>query len=218
MKAGAKRIILFLWLVIAAAFQLLFSAPIASSSNASYLNNTGHEILPLSTQTRHPDSTQLPERQQESPPPLVRSAADDVLAPESEISSNLSVVPRGYQGGPGAMWVGEDLSVNPYAGTSMPVVANEVTTYQDFVDRSLVGDGLEGHELWQQANLNEYGLSDTRLSTPASQQKPVIALPREIHLDINAAQSVIDSRSMTPVENINFNADMLRHSMLPHLS
>ena len=43
------------------------------------------------------------------------------------------------------------------------VRAGELTTYQDFVDRSVVRDNLEGHELWQHANLNENG---SELDTP----------------------------------------------------
>jgi hypothetical protein len=183
MKAAKRKILPLLWLLIAL-FQLLFAAQLASAKSAFVPENRVWKIFPLAAESHQPNIAQVAEPQRERAPPQRSTVPGCVLGPESEISSNLSVVPRGYQGGPGAMWVGEDLSVNPYAGTSMPVVANEVTTYQDFVDRSLVGDGLEGHELWQQANLNEYGLSDTRLSTPASQQNPVIALPREIHLDI----------------------------------
>jgi RHS repeat-associated protein len=90
------------------------------------------------------------------------------------------------------------------------VQAGEVTTYQDFVDRSVVGDNLEGHEIWQHANLNENGLATTRLSTPASQMNPVIALDRDTHMAVNAAQRALDARAMTPVQNINANAQILR--------
>jgi RHS repeat-associated protein len=90
------------------------------------------------------------------------------------------------------------------------VRAGELTTYQDFVDRSVVGDNLEGHELWQHANLNENGLATTRLSTPASQMNPVLVLDQETHAAVNAAQRSIDARAMTPVQNINANAQILR--------
>jgi RHS repeat-associated protein len=90
------------------------------------------------------------------------------------------------------------------------VRAGELTTYQNFVDRSVVGDTLEGHELWQHANLNENGLATTRLSTPASQMNPVIVLNQETHAEVNAAQRALDARAMTPVQNINANAQILR--------
>lgn len=90
-----------------------------------------------------------------------------------------------------------------------PVSAGEFTTYQGFVDRSVVGDGLEGHELWQHANMNEMGLTSTRLSTPASEMNPVIVLDRATHQAVNAAQAAFDARAMTPVQNINLNAQIM---------
>ncbi len=91
-----------------------------------------------------------------------------------------------------------------------PIEEGEVTTFQDFVDRSVVGDDLEGHELWQHANLKAKGLATTRLSTPASQSNPVIALERGIHQEVNAAQRSINAASQTPLQNINANAQVLR--------
>jgi len=88
----------------------------------------------------------------------------------------------------------------------------EVTTYQDFVDRSAVGDNLEGHELWQHANMNEHGLTNTRLSTPASQQNPVIVLDKPTHATVRTAQKTLNARAMTPAENITANAQILRES------
>ena len=85
----------------------------------------------------------------------------------------------------------------------------EVTTYQDFVDRSVVGDNLEGHELWQHANMNEHGLTDARLSTPASQKNPVIVLDKSKHAEVNAVQKGSNVRTMTPGENITANAQIL---------
>ena len=49
-----------------------------------------------------------------------------------------------------------------------PIQPYEVTTYDDFRTRSVVGDGLEGHEVWQHANLNENGYATTRFSSDAS--------------------------------------------------
>ena len=91
-----------------------------------------------------------------------------------------------------------------------PIQAGEITTFQDFVDRSVVGDGIEGHELWQHANLRANGLATTRLSTEASQGNPVIALDRSVHQQVNAAQRLFDASVQTPLENINANAQILR--------
>jgi RHS repeat-associated protein len=91
-----------------------------------------------------------------------------------------------------------------------PLQAGESTTYKDFAQRSKTGDGLAGHELWQHANLNEHGLTTSRLSTPASQANPVIVLGPEMHKEVNAAQRGLDARKMTPPENIRANAQILR--------
>jgi len=91
-----------------------------------------------------------------------------------------------------------------------PIQAGEITTFQDFVDRSVVGDGIEGHELWQHANLRANGLTTTRLSTEASQGNPVIALERSTHQQVNAVQRLFDASAQTPLENINANAQILR--------
>jgi hypothetical protein len=69
---------------------------------------------------------------------------------------------------------------------------------------------ISGHELWQHANLKANGLADARLSTPASQGNPVIALDDAMHRQVNAAQSFLDAASMTPRENIAANAQILR--------
>ena len=98
----------------------------------------------------------------------------------------------------------------PAPGRQGQIKAGERTTYQDFVDRSAVGDKLEGHELWQHANLKANGLATERLSTAASQNNPVIALDRATHVKVNAAQRALDAANMTPLENIKANADILR--------
>ena len=64
----------------------------------------------------------------------------------------------------------------------------EVTTYEDFRDRSVKGDDLEGHELWQFANQNEMGLANSRLSSPESKNNIVIALPHGVHTIFNSEQ------------------------------
>jgi RHS repeat-associated protein len=91
------------------------------------------------------------------------------------------------------------------------IQAGEITTFQDFVDRSVVGDNLEGHELWQHANLKAQGLATERLSTAASQNNPVIALDRTLHQQVNGAQGAINAATQTPLENINANAAILRN-------
>ena len=63
----------------------------------------------------------------------------------------------------------------------------------------MVGDGLEGHELWQHANLNENGYATTRLSTDASKNSTVIALPHDVHVEVNRAQSTLNVRAQTPI-------------------
>ena len=67
---------------------------------------------------------------------------------------------------------------NGYKKGSTPIKENEVTTYQDFFDRSVVGDGLEGHEVLQNSWLKKHGvISGPRLAEEASKNNPVIALP-----------------------------------------
>lgn len=78
------------------------------------------------------------------------------------------------------------------------------------MDRSVVGDGLEGHEVWQHANLCTHGLATTRHSTEASRNNPVIALDHDVHVEINAKQRALDARAMSPVENIQANVEILR--------
>jgi hypothetical protein len=89
--------------------------------------------------------------------------------------------------------------------------SGEVTTYQDFVDRSSVGDNLQGHELWQHPNLKSQGLANGRLSTDASKENPVKALDRQVPQQVNAAQRKLDAAAQSPVESINANAQILRN-------
>jgi len=102
-------------------------------------------------------------------------------------------------------------SVSKGAGKAA-IKQNEVTTYKDFVDRSVVGDNLEGHEVWQHANLKANGLATTRLSTEASKNNPVIALEREEHKLINKAQRGFDVANQLPIENIMSNSKILREA------
>src|SRR5262249_5203995 len=114
-------------------------------------------------------------------------------------------------GGVGPILRGSTFRVCPTAAKGTGSIRpGEVTTLQDFVDRSVVGDNLEGHELWQHANLRAQGLAADRLSTAASQNNPVIALDRALHQQVNAAQRTIDAAIQTPLQNINANATILR--------
>ncbi|MES9682752.1 RHS repeat-associated core domain-containing protein, partial [Gottfriedia acidiceleris] len=111
----------------------------------------------------------------------------------------------------GSMLRSDGSSVSKGAGKAA-IKQNEVTTYKDFVDRSVVGDNLEGHEVWQHANLKANGLATTRLSTEASKNNPVIALEREEHKLINKAQRGFDAANQLPIDNIMSNSKILREA------
>ena len=101
--------------------------------------------------------------------------------------------------------------------SKQPIKPYEVTTYEDFRKRSVPGDGLEGHEIWQHANLNENGYATKRLSTEASKKNLVMALPHEVHVDVNRAQRSINARAQLPIDNINANANILyNHPKVPN--
>ena len=85
----------------------------------------------------------------------------------------------------------------------------EVTTYEDFRNRSVVGDNIEGHELWQFANQNEMGIADSRLSSPASKDNIVIALPHDVHTIFNAEQKKFNSRQQHAIVNVIANIEIL---------
>ncbi len=97
----------------------------------------------------------------------------------------------------------------------VPIKQNEVTTYKDFLDRSVVGDNLEEHEIWQHANLKANNLATNRLSTEASKNNPVIALDREQHKIINRAQRELDAANQLPIDNIMSNSKILRDNGIP---
>ncbi len=86
---------------------------------------------------------------------------------------------------------------------------NDLTTLQDFKDRSVVGDNIEGHELLQHAWLKENGHATSRLSTDISKGNPVIGLKRPTHQVVNALQSQIDFASQSAVENILANRRLM---------
>ena len=81
----------------------------------------------------------------------------------------------------------------------------------------MVGDGLEGHEVWQHANLNENGYATTRFSSDASKNNIVIALPHKVHVDVNRAQYSLNARRQNPMDNIIANANILyNHVKIPN--
>jgi hypothetical protein len=94
----------------------------------------------------------------------------------------------------------------------------EITTYEDFVDRSTVGDELEGHEIWQHANLKAKGLAQQRFSTEASRKNPVIALEKSKHIMINSAQKSINASSQSARQNIEANIRILSNNGVPQKS
>ena len=73
----------------------------------------------------------------------------------------------------------------------------------------MVGDGLEGHEMWQHANLKQNGYATTRMSTSASKNNPVMALLHDIHADVNRQQYLFDGKNQTPFDNIIYNANIM---------
>ncbi|MBN1758544.1 MAG: RHS repeat protein [Chitinispirillaceae bacterium] len=103
--------------------------------------------------------------------------------------------------------------VDPAGLTDAPAIQPyEVTTFEDFRRRSVPGDNLEGHEVLQHANLNERGLATTRLSTDASKENPVIALPHDVHVEVNREQRELSPRQQTGEENIDSNIEILRRN------
>jgi RHS repeat-associated protein len=112
--------------------------------------------------------------------------------------------PQGYVANPG-VWV-DPLGLLATVARTGPVVRNELTTYSDFAKRSVVGDGLEGHEALQHAWLKSRGLAGQRLSTDASKSNPIIVLEKAFHKRVNAAQSGFDVTKQSAAEDIRANA------------
>jgi hypothetical protein len=96
---------------------LVFALQLAPAKSIPGLKNCIREIFSLAAQTSQPNPSQLSEPQLERAPPQRSTVPGCVLGPESGTLS-LSSIPKGYQGGPGAMWQGEDLSVDPHADAS----------------------------------------------------------------------------------------------------
>ncbi|HYH47079.1 MAG TPA: polymorphic toxin-type HINT domain-containing protein, partial [Thermoanaerobaculia bacterium] len=90
-----------------------------------------------------------------------------------------------------------------------PVASREVTTYEDFMDRSVVGDQLEGHEILQHSILKREGKATTRLSTEASKKNIVIALERGLHKTVTKLQTASRVVNETWLSSIGRNSNIL---------
>jgi hypothetical protein len=110
--SGWKRIALLFWITIAT-IQFTFTAPLASTKSIPGPENRVRKIFSLAAQSHQPHPSQVSQPQRQRPPPPPKIASDELLGLESETLS-LSPISKSYQGGPGAMWQGEDLSVDPY--------------------------------------------------------------------------------------------------------
>jgi hypothetical protein len=95
------------------------------------------------------------------------------------------------------------------------LVENEVTTFQEFRRRSIIGDKLEGHELLQHSVLKQEGLATERLSTEASKKHPIIALSRRTHRTVNKLQTAAGTARMPAAQGIKENANIIRTVGVP---
>jgi uncharacterized protein RhaS with RHS repeats len=91
-----------------------------------------------------------------------------------------------------------------------PVKSLEITTYQDFTNRSVSFDKLGGHELLQHAWLKNNGYVTERLANDISKNNIVIALDDDLHKAVNKAQRNLDLSKQTAFQNIDANADILK--------
>jgi RHS repeat-associated protein len=99
-----------------------------------------------------------------------------------------------------------------FIGSTRGVKPGDVMSYRDFAKRSVVGDKIEGHEVWQFSNMRANGVASKRLGTDASKNNPVVALSKETHQQVTVAQRSIDASNQTPVQNIQANANVLRQT------
>ena len=113
------------------------------------------------------------------------------------------------------IWI-DELGLQKKRGTTTcPIKKNEVTTYKDFRDRSVVGDKLEGHEVLQNAILKDRGLAGKRLDSDASKSNPVIALEKDTHTNVNREQIQQGTSNMPPRQSININCQILLNQGVP---
>lgn len=65
--------------------------------------------------------------------------------------------------------------------------------------------------------LNARGYATSRMSTEASKKNPVMALPHDVHVQVNGAQSAINAGAQEPIDNIKANAAILySHPTIPN--
>jgi hypothetical protein len=88
MKTGTKRIILFLWLLVAG-LQLLFSASVAPAKPLPCLENRVWEIFSLAAQTHQVSQLQVAGPQRERAPPATKIALGVLLDPETNAILNV---------------------------------------------------------------------------------------------------------------------------------
>jgi hypothetical protein len=91
-----------------------------------------------------------------------------------------------------------------------PIRVGEVTPYETFDRRSLTRDGIDGHEIIQNALLKSLGLVERRLQGLVSRGNPTIALRREVHVMVTRLQRDMDIAKQTVSEHIDANIDILR--------
>jgi len=141
------------------------------------------------------------------------NAADYWMQKQNETGNGLYAIP-----GTLATMLSDPASVEKlgfaagFIGSTRGVKPGDVMSYREFAKRSVVGDKIEGHEVWQFSNMKANGLADKRLGTDASKNNPVVALSKESHQQVNAAQRSIDASNQTPSQNIQANVDVLRQT------
>ena len=113
-------------------------------------------------------------------------------------------------------YVGDTLGwIDPFGlACKRPIKAFEVAPYGSFGWRS-VKDGLDGHELLQNAWLKAHGFIMKRSLGIASRHNPAMALPAPLHKLVNRAQRGADLLSETVLGNIGRNARILLDHGVP---
>jgi hypothetical protein len=113
MKTGTKRIILFLWLLVAG-LQLLFSASVAPAKPLPCLENRVWEIFSLAAQTHQVSQLQVAGPQRERAPPATKIALDALLGPET------TAMETGASSAAQGALLRQQLAAEEIAGARMP--------------------------------------------------------------------------------------------------
>lgn len=92
----------------------------------------------------------------------------------------------------------------------IPLSQGDIDQYRYFKNRP--GDNLAGHEIWQSANTSAFGIGGR--TGVIGGKNPALALSTADHKIINRIQSqmIPNPRSMTPLENIRSNLNVLREA------